>query len=379
MTSQDLLKVSDTLSNLHLEEWKQQGKKIIGYYCTDVPEEILHAGGILGYRLRGTEAEGTSMADTIMNNFNCSFVRATLDLIMQGRYNFLDGLCVSNSCDHCRRIYDVYKYKIINKTNGGDANHFLTFLSTPHIISDRGYSWLKEEYKLFSNALEKRFNITISNDDLKNSIQIVNESRTLLKRAHQLRILDKPKISGVDALRLNIANTSIPKEVFNNNLKKLLENLKDKEGISDYRARVLVTGSIIDDPSVLQIIEDVGGLVASDVACFGTRNFWDLTEENGDPLNAITNRYYNKISCPRIMDSHDKRLEFLKQRIKEAKIEGVIGIKIDFCDLNGCENMVLEHELKDLEIPFLSIDREYFMGDPGRFQTRIEAFIESIE
>ena len=379
MTTQELLKVSETLSNPYIEAWKKQGKKVMGYYCTDTPEEILHAGGILGFRMRGTEAEGTARADTIMNTFNCSYVRATLDLAMQGRYNFLDGLCVSNSCDHCRRIYDVYNHKIINKVKGLNDNFLLTFLSSPHVITDRGYRWLREEFEILKTNLEKGFNTTISLDDLKESIKIVNQSRILLKEAHQLRTLDKPKLNGVDALKINIASCSIPKENFNNELKDYLDGLKEKEGISDYKARLLITGSIIDDHSVVQLFEEVGGLVTTDVACFGTRNFWDLTEENGDPLDAITKRYYYKISCPRIMDSHDKRLKFLEERIKEANVDGIIGIRIDFCDLNGCENMVLEHELKELDIPFLSLDREYFMGDPNRFQTRIEAFIERIK
>jgi benzoyl-CoA reductase/2-hydroxyglutaryl-CoA dehydratase subunit BcrC/BadD/HgdB len=378
MSIKEMLRVSETLSNSYIEDWKLQRKKVLGYYCTDIPEEILHAGNILGYRMRGTEAEGSGRADTIMNRFNCSFVRATLDLIMQGKYGFLDGLCISNSCDHVRRIYDVYQHRIMGIIDGIKRDYPLFFLSTPHILTDRGYRWLREEYEIFKTSLEDRFKIDINNEDLKKSIKVLNKSRNLLKEIHALRILEQPKITGAEALQINIANTSTPKEIFNQELENYIKVLKDKDGISDYRARLLVTGSIIDDPQVLKIFEDVGGIVASDVACFGTRNFWDLTSEEGDPLDAITNRYYNKISCPRMMDDDDRRFEFLKDRIKEAKIDGVIGIRIEFCDLNGCENMILEHKLKDLGVPFLSVDRDYFMGDINRFQNRIEAFIEQI-
>ncbi len=379
MSFESFIKVNKTISNSYVEEWKKQGKKIVGYYCSYIPEEILVSGGILPFRMRSVEAEGTSRADTILSRFNCSFVRASLDLAMQGKYNFLDGLVVMNSCDHARRMYDIWKYKIIGKLEGIEENFGLFFISLPHIITERGYNWLLEEFTFFKENLEKTYNITISEENLKTAIKTLNENRKLLKEIHKFRILDKPKLNGVEALKLNIATTATPKEISNQVLSSYLQSLKDREGISDYRARLLITGSLIDDPTFLKIIEDVGGLVVSDLLCFGVRNFWDLTPETGDPLESITKRYYEKISCPRMMDDHDRRFKFLQELIKEAKVDGVIGTRIEFCDLNGCECMLYEHELEDLNIPMLSLDRDYFVGDKGRFKTRFEAFIEQIE
>ena len=65
--------------------------------------------------------------------------------------------------------------------------------------------------------------------------------------------------------------------------------------------------------------------------------------------------------------------------IKTAKIDGVIATRIEFCDLHGCQNMIYEQELKEINVPMLSLDRDYFIGDIGRFKTRAEAFIEQIE
>ena len=80
-----------------------------------------------------------------------------------------------------------------------------------------------------------------------------------------------------------------------------------------------------------------------------------------------------------MMDDYDRRFKFLKDQLKVAKIDGVIGTRIEFCDLNGCECMMYEHDLEDLNVPMLSLDRDYFLGDKGRFKTRCEAFIEQIE
>lgn len=379
MSNEQFFKAAGTLQNPYIEEWKKQNKRIIGYYCTYVPEEILSAAEILGFRMRGTEAEGTSRADTILSRFNCSFIRATLDLTLQGKYNFLDGLACMNSCDHARRMYDIFKYKVLGQVEGLNKDFSLYFISVPHILTDRGLHWLNEEFQIFKDHLERNFKVKITDEKLKESIKLFNENRTLLKQIHDLRTIDNPKVSGVENLKINIANSSVPKNIANEELKKFIEEAKNRKGNSDYRARLLVTGSIIEDPTFIKIIEDVGGAVVSDMLCFGVRNFWDNIEETGNPIDAITKRYYNKVSCPRMMDDHERRFKFLQDRIKEAKVDGVIGTRIEFCDLNGCECMMNEHELEKLNIPMLSLDRDYFLGDTGRFKTRIEAFIEQIE
>jgi len=40
--------------------------------------------------------------------------------------------------------------------------------------------------------------------------------------------------------------------------------------------------------------------------------------------------------------------------------------------------MLYVHELKDLEIPVLNLDREFYQADTTRLQTRIQAFLEMI-
>ena len=35
------------------KKWKEQGKKIVGWTCINVPEEIIHAGGMMPFRISG--------------------------------------------------------------------------------------------------------------------------------------------------------------------------------------------------------------------------------------------------------------------------------------------------------------------------------------
>jgi benzoyl-CoA reductase/2-hydroxyglutaryl-CoA dehydratase subunit BcrC/BadD/HgdB len=141
-----------------------------------------------------------------------------------------------------------------------------------------------------------------------------------------------------------------------------------------------LVGSVVDNIEFTKLIENSGAFIASDFLCFGTRNIMDDIElkNNDDPLESISRRLYYRLSCPRMMDDHIRRLNFLKEEIKQANIDGVLLQRINNCDLHGCDNMLFSHELKDLEIPLLNIDREFYQADNTRLQTRIEAFIEMI-
>ncbi|MHA1689509.1 MAG: 2-hydroxyacyl-CoA dehydratase [Promethearchaeota archaeon] len=214
------LKIADGIQefNPYLNEGQTNyHKKIIGYYCTYIPEEIIHAAGLLPFRIRATGHDSTELGDIYMVRFTCSFVRATLDLALRGKYDFLDGLAICNSCDHSRRMFELFDLKVFNRKDfKKKVPRF--YISMPHVITDEGFEWLKSEIEEFKNSLESTHEIKISNEDLINSINLYNENRKILRQIHELRILDTPKLNGTNALRLFMANNSIPKERANQEL-----------------------------------------------------------------------------------------------------------------------------------------------------------------
>lgn len=368
----EFIQAAKTLKNQYIDDWKKENKKVLGYYCSYVPLELIHAMDMLPFRIRGTTCKDTVLADAVLAKINCSFVKATLNLALQGEYNFLDAMISENSCDHVRRMIDIWQRKV------GEKNFPRFFLSIPHVLTEAGLDWLKTEIDLFKEQLEKTFNKKFDEDALANSIQVFNENRRLLREIYNLRIAKEPKVSGSDFIKIIVANSSVPKEICNTELEKVIDILKDREGIKDYRARLMLVGSYVDNPAFMKIFEDVGGLIVTDSLCYGVRSFWDDIEPTQNPLNGLIMSYYHKVSCPRMMDAHPTRLEFVKDQITKAKVDGVILQRIEFCDLHGTDNMLLSHDLEQLGIPTLNIDREYLMSDVARFKTRVEAFIEQI-
>jgi len=125
---EELSRPAASLSNPYIERWKEKGGKVIGYYCTYVPVEIIHAAGIMPFRMRATGSTSTELGDVYAAYNTCTFCRHSLDQAMRGAYHFLDGLVALFSCDHIRRMFDVWK---LGKVELPCSPFYLHFLSVP--------------------------------------------------------------------------------------------------------------------------------------------------------------------------------------------------------------------------------------------------------
>lgn len=360
------------IMNPAITAWKAGGGKVVGYFCSHVPVEVMTAAGVMPFRMRGTGSDGTELSDACFSSINCSFPRHTFNQALRGEYDFLDGLICISSCDHVRRIYDNWKQHL--------KTPFLTIMSLPKKIGEPQVDWYYEEINILREALGKHFDVEITDDRLREATKVVNATRRLQRQLYELRKRERPPISGAEALAVMVAGSSMPHQRYNELLRSLLADLEHSEGKSGHRARLMIVGSELDDPEYVQIIEDQGGLVVTDSICFGTRTMWvDVNETEPDPVRALA-RYYiqERPSCPRMNGAQPARAEFLKDMVKEFAVDGVIGERMLFCDFWCAEHYMNKADLKEAGIPFIQIDREYILSGKGQLQTRIQAFLETM-
>jgi benzoyl-CoA reductase subunit C len=305
--------------NPSVAAWKSDGGKVVGYFCSHVPVELLIAAGILPFRMRGTGSTGTELADAHFSSINCSFPRHTFNLALNGSYDFLDGLVCVSSCDHIRRVYDNWKRNL--------PTPFVRIMSLPKKVGDEQVAWYREEIDLLRRDLQQEFGVQISNERLREAIALHNET-----------------------------------------------------GAGSYRARLMIVGSELDDPAYIQAIEEQGGLVVTDSICYGTRTMWvDVDETATDPVDALA-RYYiqERPTCPRMNGDRPRRLEFLKEMVEQFDVDGIVGERMLFCDFWCAEHFMNKTDLKESGIPFLQLDREYVSSGVGQLRTRVQAFLETM-
>ncbi len=367
---QELLALPDRRDNPYVKEWKDAGKRVVGLACGYLPEELIYAASLLPYRVECRGCTETNLADIYMHRFNCTYARCILQAGLAGEYNFLDGFCFLNGCEQIRRLYEIW-----DKHVGTD---YLYMVTVPHSIYDGGFKWYEEEIDNFREHLRCNFGKRLSDESLSNAIKVYNESRELIEKLYELRKAENVPISGADAMRLVLSAFHMPRDKYNQLLRDALAEIEQSKNNVQYKARLMVGGSAMDDPQLLEIIEDLGGVVVTDSLCYGSRHFLNPVEENGDPMQALAKRYYYHNPCPRMIGEYDKRLKFHEEMARGADVDGIILQKIVFCDSHGTDNVMLTEDLEAMGIPVLTLEREYMLSDIGRFRTRIEAFMERI-
>jgi benzoyl-CoA reductase/2-hydroxyglutaryl-CoA dehydratase subunit BcrC/BadD/HgdB len=368
----EIREIAESTSNKHLIDAQKAGKKIVGYLCSHVPEEMIHAAGAIPYRMRAIESQGTTHGDTFYSSANCSFVRRVLDKGMQKDFDFLHGIVFMNGCDHSRRLFDNWRHASID-------SGFNYMLVVPYARTESAHAQFTFEINKFKKFLEDHFNIELTDEKLKISTELYNRKRTLLKQIAQTRKATNPPISGTEFLSLMLAIVVLPVETAIDYLEKVLIEIENgKQFEPKGELRLFVTGSCLEELSHLELLEDSGAVVVADAICLGSRYFEVNIETDGETLPAITKRYLKKLSCPRMMDDYKGRMAYAKAIVKEYNIDAVIVEKLEFCSMMSGESYIYRHEMKDADIPSITLTRELYGGGIGQLKTRIQAFYEKV-
>lgn len=362
-----------------VKTWKEKGKKVIGTICSHIPEELIHAAGMIPVRIRATGCTDNSEGETWMTGQSCSYASSCLQYLIDETYGDLDGVIASDGCMMASRIFDNWKFINPNKDK-----QYLHHMAAPRIATDHSIDFYKEELDDVKEGLEEFSGVKITDEKLRASVEVYNESRRLIRELYELRMAEHPVISGEDTLKITLAAGSMPKEEFNELLTSFLAEAKNMAPITDYRVRLIMIGSALDDPEYVKAIEDTGALVVSDAMCFGGRYLWEplvLEEDDDDVLKSIGKYYLERPVCPRMIDLHihDALHDIILDMYKDYKADGVIYPKMQNCLCWGSETVHLHDVFKKNGIQMLEVEREQLMSNVGQLTVRVEAFIETIE
>jgi len=293
-------------------------------------------------------------------------------MALKGEYDFIDGLVMFNSCDHIRRVYDHWIRQV--------GTPFVKILSLPRKCEPPQVDWFRDELSILRGNMQEHFGVEITDDGLREAIALHNRSRRTLRAMYELRKSDSPPITGAEMLAVTVAGTAMPQERYIQLLGELLDEVSQKSGHSDHRARLMVIGGELDNPEYIEVIEGQGGLVVTDAVCFASRMIWkDVEEDADDPLRALAQYYVvDRPACARMYSEYPRRLDFIKSLIKDFNVDGVIFQRLTFCELWGFEQYSLTNDFKELDVPLMCLDREYTMSGVGQLRTRVQAFLETM-
>lgn len=351
------------------EQWQADGKKIVGYRCIYVPEEIITAAGMLPFPLYGTP-EPVRLADSYFQACTCEMVRNLFDLALDGKFASLDLLALANTCDVVRRLCDIWGKYIENIP--------VYMLNNPQrLVQEGNRDYYLEELRRFRAVIETVAGETLTDEALGAAIHLHNETRSLLKEIYSLRRADPPPITGEEAWAISTAATILPKERANRLLREALEEIKQREVEANDGPRIMVTGSILDHPALIEMIEEEGGVVVADDLCNTTRYFWHRVDEEGDPMAALY-RYHNGRPLCACMHPTEVRRDYLCELADEFDVEAVIYFNLKYCHPFLYEAPLFKNVLERRDILTNVLEIGHDLSGHGQLRTRIQAFIEML-
>lgn len=370
-------------NNELVRQAKSDGKIALGYTCYHIPEVLLNLPGCFSTRLRAPRTGSMDIATYYMSSYLCGFSKALVERGIEGGYNFLNALIGAETCSEMNRCYE--HFEMLNLVNNPDF--FVTIPDIPFKIMPHTIQHYKQQLQTkVLDRLSSVYGIDTSDAAIRKAVEEHNEVCRLITEIGEYRKEDNPRITGYEFHVINLVSYVCPKYLIIDKLRETALELKTRkpDEKKNYRARIVVVGSEIDDPDFTKIFEESGALVVADRYCFGSlpgREEIKLTDDS-DALEQIVLHYMKTSQCPRYM-SQEKvrgRKEYVKQLVEEYKAEGVVYEQLKFCEFWGYERALASHIItQDYGIPSVTVDRQYTANASGQLRTRIQAFVESLE
>ena len=375
--SLDHLKNSYNTRISQLVEERKAGKKLVGTFCLFVPDEIIFAAGADRIILCGGKNDTVSIAEQYLPRNICPLIKSSFGSIVNNgcsgvkscsHFGMVDLIVAENTCDSKKKMYellgDYVPTYVIDLPQRPDSPEALNY-------------FLGELYK-FKGVMEQLTGNKITVEQLKMEIKSSNETRQLLHRFYELRKIDPPPIRGVYVLKLLQKQYFLSTEELKASLRMLINEVEKIKPDGTHKPRIMISGCPMSsgNTKVPEIIESRGGVIVAEESCTGTRSFWDLVDENKDPMLALAERYI-KIPCS-CMSPNDRRIENILELAREFEVDGVVYYTLQFCHGYNIEKYKVQQALRKAGIPMLFIETDYSNSDLEQIGLRVDAFLEML-
>ncbi len=355
---QALGKILEVARNPHafLRERRDGGGMVVGYFCSYVPAELIHAAGLIPVRLLLGPAPGDT-AGSFMQGFCCSFARSLLEGLGDGTYDYLSAVVMPHTCDTIRNLSDL-----VEPATGMSVIR----LMVPTITHTKeAYDFMVEELLALKGELEKIASREISEDDLRKSIALYNRCRATLNELRDIRPGNRMLFAAYLAFQF-----MDPQDFLS-----LVPSL-ESGGAQAEAKKIAVVGGPVPQLEVFDLLEDYGLEVVWDDLCTASRHADSPVDEDGGPLHALARRYLNRQPCPTKLDPTNRREEALMEGIKSRGAEGVVFAQQSFCEFHSFDYPGLKRRLDAEGIPSTRLDLEHPFQPSGQMRTKLQALSE---
>jgi len=361
-----------------LERFKEEGRKIIGYYPGGyVPEEIILASGAIPVGLhRGGEHEPVLIAGAYLPRWYDTFIRSQIGFKVLGGepvYDLMDLFVIPITDNNVRILGDAWEFYHLGK---------IFRFGVPHRKTERALTYYLHGIKAFKKEMERETEASIADVALGGAIVLCNRERELFRRISFMRRTDSSPLKGSDFVRLLHASLWLDKNLMVETLESLIGELEQQPPPPGIGPRILLTGSTLayGDSKIISLIEEAGGAVVMEHFAEGLRNYWDDVAIIGNPMEALADAYFHRRIAPAWFRPSKENRDFLIRLAKEFLADGVVWYNLMYRDCYTVQSTLVPKLMKDATgLSTLVIESDYDEEEAGPLRTRVETFIEMIK
>lgn len=291
---------------------------------------------------------------------------------------FSDVVVGETTCDGKKKMYELL----------GELKP-MQVIHLPNIPDhERSLQMWVSELRIFAKGLEDKFQTTITEDGLNESIEWCNKERIQAARIYELGRYEPPAITGVRMHDIMEGEQYMfdPQEKYDkinailDQCEKNWHNGEAPFAPDPKRPRIIVSGTGLGGTAekTIHVIEELGGAVVCYEGCSGISSRRRLIDEDRsrDPYLRIAEKYI-EVPCA-VVSPNTRRLEQVAETVREWNADGIVSITLHSCNPFAIETENIRRVCNQMGIPLLHIETDFTPGDEAQIRTRLGAFLEMI-
>ncbi len=383
MSTADIIKRCEALyEDLHfnaVREWKAADptRKVIGYLPVYVPEELIHAAGMLPLGIMGGGDQMEVIhGDAYYQSYICRIPRSTIELGITKRLDFVDGMLFPSICDVIRNLSGMWKLMF--------PEVYVRYIDVPqNYRDDIGGTFYQQEMRELLEGLEELAGRKVSDDDLRNSIKVYNENRDLIRQLYAQRSAEPWKVPTSELYLLTRAGMVLPVEEHSAMLRDYLAAVVHEDKPRRDNCRIIINGSFCEQPplNLIKSIEMSGCYIVDDDYCLVNRWLKEEVPTEGDPLANLAHAFlhHSADTAAKYAETEADVGAQLVASIEENSAEGVIFAAPSFCDPALLWRPMLADKISAHNVPYISFKYAENSGQMAPIREQAGTFADSIK
>ncbi len=383
MSTADIIKRCEALyEDLHfhaVREWKaaDPSRKVIGYLPVYVPEELIHAAGMLPLGIMGGGDQMEVIhGDAYYQSYICRIPRSTIELGITKRLDFVDGMLFPSICDVIRNLSGMWKLMF--------PEVYVRYIDVPqNYRDDIGGTFYQQEMRELLEGLEELAGRKVSDDDLRNSIEVYNENRDLIRQLYAQRSAEPWKVPTSELYLLARAGMVLPVEEHSAMLRDYLAAVVHEDKPRRDNCRIIINGSFCEQPplNLIKSIEMSGCYIVDDDYCLVNRWLKEEVPTEGDPLANLAHAFlhHSADTAAKYAETEADVGAQLVASIEENSAEGVIFAAPSFCDPALLWRPMLADKISAHNVPYISFKYAENSGQMAPIREQAGTFADSIK